>query len=175
VNLRLDGKPFFLSENGLVEERIEDLIMTAARASLRETQPYSFGVLAYMEGNQDLALIAADSIIAHPVKCTGFYIQLTYQYYCRDIVSAHILKGAVLADLARQEEAMAELKVAVALDPKSARTHAVFGVVLRGLRQWEEAVAEFKAAIALDPKAAAQHAGLGVVLADLGRQEEAIA
>src|SRR5947208_3055575 len=42
VNLRLDERPFF--SEGLAEGRMDDLLMTAARASLRITQPYSFGL-----------------------------------------------------------------------------------------------------------------------------------
>jgi tetratricopeptide (TPR) repeat protein len=54
--------------------------------------------------------------------------------------------------LGRRDEAIAEYKAAIALDPKFAFPHNGLGNVLRDLGRLGEAIAEYNAAIALDPK-----------------------
>lgn len=104
LTLRLDGKPFFASAQGADRERPVDLLADAARAALRATQPYIFAVLVY-DSDRSLSLSIAESIIA-----TSPIGSLETRY-------ARNLKGNVLRDLGRRDEAMAEYKAAIALDP----------------------------------------------------------
>jgi tetratricopeptide (TPR) repeat protein len=162
LTLRLDGEPFFTSPKGADRERPVDLLAEGAGAALRATQPYIFAVLVY-DSDKSLSFSIAETIIATSPKRS---LEVGY---------AHILRGAVLGDLGRGDEAMAEYKVAIALDPKYAYPHHGLGNVLSDLGRGDEAMAEYKVAIALDPKYAYPHVGLGNVLSDLGRRDEAMA
>jgi tetratricopeptide (TPR) repeat protein len=114
-----------------------------AGAALRATQPYIFAVLVY-DSDKSLSFSIAETIIATSPKRS-----LEARY-------AHILRGAVLRNLGRGDEAMAEYEVAIALDPKYAYPHVGLGNVLSDLGRRDEAMAEYKAAVALDPTIAAQ-------------------
>ena len=62
------------------------------------------------------------------------------------------------------DEAIAEYKQAITLDPKFALAHYNLGIALRAKGQVEAAIAEFKQAIRLDPKLALAHNNLGNAL-----------
>jgi hypothetical protein len=160
LTLRLDGKPFFTSPKGADRERPIDLLAEGAGAALRATQPYIFAVLVY-DSDKNLSFSIAETIIATSPKKS-----LEARY-------AHILRGAVLRNLGRRDEAMAEYKAVIVLDRQSADPHVGLGNVLRDLGRRDEAMAEYNAAIALDPKYAYPHHGLGAILRDLGRRDEA--
>jgi tetratricopeptide (TPR) repeat protein len=154
----------------------EQLLLTdAARASLRNTLPYSFGALVYSEDKIDLAFDVADSIITLSNKCETLFMQLIYQVGCYDVVGAHNLKGLVLRGRGQRDEAIAEFRKAIEIDPKLAAAHSNLGVVLLDPGQRDKAIAEFRKAIQLDPKVAAAHAALGLVLALRGQRDEAVA
>ncbi len=163
--LRLNGSPFFASPAaaGADPEYPGTLFADAARAALRQTQPYIFAALV-QDTDKPLALAVVDSIIQNSstgIKQTAFALNL---------------KGFILRDLHRFAEATAAFQAAIKLDPRFAWPHDGLGAVLTQLHQPNEAIAEFQAAIKLDPKYAEPHNGLGIVLADLlDRPNEAIA
>jgi tetratricopeptide (TPR) repeat protein len=73
------------------------------------------------------------------------------------------------------EEAIAEFRAALQLDPKNVAAHAGLGSALDDQHKYDEAIAEFRAALQLDPKNADSHAGLSTVLGDQHKYDEAIA
>jgi tetratricopeptide (TPR) repeat protein len=83
--------------------------------------------------------------------------------------------GNVYAALERHEEAMAEFRWAIELDPQTPYPHNGLGNAYCELGRYEEAVAKYRLAIELDAKYAPPHYGLGKVSANLGRYEEAVA
>jgi Flp pilus assembly protein TadD len=62
------------------------------------------------------------------------------------------------------DEAVAELRKAIDLDPKHAKAHAMLGQALWGKYDAVGAMAELQKAIALDPKLSTAHGVLGEVL-----------
>jgi tetratricopeptide (TPR) repeat protein len=122
----LNGRQFFSVQKGVSQERLADLLVDAAHASLRMTQPYIFAVLVY-DHDKELALKTAESIIA------------SSSFGSRDILAARRLKEVALTALGRWDEAITEYKAAIALDPKDAHPHNGLGMVLPALGRWDEA------------------------------------
>lgn len=72
-------------------------------------------------------------------------------------------------------EAVAELRQAVQLDPRSARAHNGLGLALRAQRNLAESTAAYQEAIRLDPDLIDAHNGLAVALANQGKLNDAVA
>jgi superkiller protein 3 len=89
--------------------------------------------------------------------------------------AAHGNLGAALAEQGKLDEAIAECRQAIALDPKLAESHNGLGSALRGQGKLDEAIAEYRKVIALDPKNALAHNTLGFALHNQGKLDEAIA
>ena len=83
--------------------------------------------------------------------------------------------GYILADQHKTEEAIAEYRKAIEIDPRYAAAHNNLGIGLRVQGKTEEAIAEYRKAIDLDPRYAAAHYNLGNALGVQGKTEEAIA
>ena len=88
---------------------------------------------------------------------------------------AHHFYGTLLSPLGRQNEAIAELRRAVELDPSGLFYRVVLADVYYTARQYENAVKEYEKTIALDPNFSPAHQGLGTTLVQMGRRTEAIA
>jgi tetratricopeptide (TPR) repeat protein len=73
----------------------------------------------------------------------------------------------------RIDEASAELRRSLKLNPDSAPTHYNLGLALAAGRRFEDAAAEFGEAVRLAPDYAEAHNNLGAVLHFLGRLDEA--
>ena len=175
VNLRFDGKLFFLNKKNFAENQIDDLMIEAARESLKMIQPKDFAVLMYRNGDDMSVLSVVDSIIAANLQCSShFWLMMRQTAACHDVVIAHNLKGLVLDRLKRREEAVFEYLKAIELDRNFIWAYVDLGIALEHLEQWEQAIAEYKKAIKLDPKFIEAHTALHSVLMSLGRQEEVI-
>ena len=85
----------------------------------------------------------------------------------------HYGRALALARLDRQQERIAALETALALDPSHAPSHAELGLSLAGLGRTAEAEAAFRAAIAADPQNTAAKGNLGVLLMTLERHADA--
>jgi Flp pilus assembly protein TadD len=83
--------------------------------------------------------------------------------------------GRALSDAGRAEEAIAEYRRALELDPRHAAAHNNLGVRLSAAGRRAEAAREFEAAIAADPGLASAHANLGGELAARGEAAAALA
>ena len=84
------------------------------------------------------------------------------------------VRGGLLYELKRYEEAVASCKKAVALDPNSAKAWSSQAYVLDNLKRYEEALASYDKAVALDPNFDFAWANRGNVLNNLKRYEEAL-
>jgi tetratricopeptide (TPR) repeat protein len=89
---------------------------------------------------------------------------------CRQILTArpgngdaHNILGVSLAALGKPEEAIAELRRAVKLNPQAPSYHANLGEVLRQNKRLDEAEQSLEAAVRLDPKNAQSLNNLGII------------
>ncbi len=87
---------------------------------------------------------------------------------------AHNSYGVALAATGRVEEAIAQYKRAIELNPRFPDAHNNFGSTLVAIRRYDEAAVHFRKALEIDPKHAGAHSNLGALLAQLGRIDEAI-
>jgi protein O-mannosyl-transferase len=83
--------------------------------------------------------------------------------------------ASVLEANGNRADAVAQLREAARIRPKSAAAHAELGQLLAQQRQPEEALRELDTAISLRPENADTHLRLGSVLGSLGRNQEAAA
>ena len=83
--------------------------------------------------------------------------------------------GLLLLDLGQIDQAIAELRKALELDPRSADGHFHLGVALAENRRWEDAVKSYHTAIALPTLTVPElaHNSLGMALYNLKRYREA--
>jgi Flp pilus assembly protein TadD len=81
--------------------------------------------------------------------------------------------GVALGRAGRTEDAIAEYRAAVALDPALPMAHGNLGLAFEDSGQLEAAAAQFRAALRRAPHYAGAHNNLGVVLAKLGKTDEA--
>jgi lipoprotein NlpI len=88
---------------------------------------------------------------------------------------AHRFLGFGLLDQAKTDDAIAEFRKAVELEPKNALAHSSLGVALLDQAKTDDAIAEFRKAIEIEPKNADAHGGLGEALRVQGKTDDAIA
>jgi len=87
---------------------------------------------------------------------------------------ARINLGVALEQQGRREEAIAQYREALRIDPGRVQAHNNLGNLLDEAGRTQEALAEFREALRLNPKAALAHANLGTTLARLGRFDDAM-
>ena len=73
------------------------------------------------------------------------------------------------------DEAIAEYRKALEIQPDYAHAHYRLGIALKDKGQLDEAIAEFRKALQIQPDDAAAHNNLGFALQDKGQLDEAIA
>ena len=89
--------------------------------------------------------------------------------------NSYALLASALLDAGRAEEAVAELRLALDLEPASALAHHKLGLALHRLGRFEEAVAEHRLALRASPRRANRLVALAASLSGAGQDEEAIA
>ena len=87
---------------------------------------------------------------------------------------AHVNLAFALDRQGRFDEALAEYREALRLQPRSYEIHNSFGDLLGKMGRPDEALAEYREAIRLKPKIPFLHNNLGTGLARLGRFDEAM-
>jgi adenylate cyclase len=87
---------------------------------------------------------------------------------------AHVLLGYSNSPIDDRQQADAQLRRALDLDPNRAATHFVLGTLRRHQGHLPEAAEAYQTAIALDRNYARAYLYLGLTLAHMGRAEEAI-
>jgi lipoprotein NlpI len=162
LRLRINGQDFFTSPNGVDPERPNDLLAAAAEKVYELADPY-IAAASLSQGDPGKCLEIARRIIAHRPETD------------QSVPWAHNLVGLVLSAQHNTDEAIAEYRKAIELDPRFANPHGTLGDILRGQHKTEEAIAEYRKAIELDPRDATAHGLLGVALSDQSKTEEAIA
>jgi tetratricopeptide (TPR) repeat protein len=90
-------------------------------------------------------------------------------------VFAHNNLGNVWLKDGKEEDAKAEYRAAIRLDPTYAMPHNNLGAVWDKQGKEEDAITEYRAAIRLEPTYALPHIGLGDVWDKQGKEEDAIA
>jgi serine/threonine-protein kinase len=86
----------------------------------------------------------------------------------------HALGSYVLTPLGRFDEAVAELDVAIALDPLSLSYNTTQGLILYMARRYSEAESRLRATLEIDPAFPLALVALAETLGQLGRTEESI-
>jgi len=89
--------------------------------------------------------------------------------------AAHLESGAALRTQGRHEEAAAQFRAALALEPNLAEAHHQLGNALKSLRRYPEAAVSLRAAALLAPQSGAVWLNLGVACLEIQRADEAIA
>ena len=87
----------------------------------------------------------------------------------------HLFKGAAYDSKGMFDEAIAECKKAIAINPNYAEAHTNLGLAYYNKGMWDEAIAECKKAIAINPNSAEAHNNLGLAYYNKGMRDEAIA
>jgi len=82
--------------------------------------------------------------------------------------------GQFLSGMGRHDEAIAEVRRALDLDPLSVIIHTALGDVLFYARRYDDAIAVYRKALELDPEFQAGHSDLARALEHSGRVDEAI-
>jgi len=90
-------------------------------------------------------------------------------------VTARLWHGSLLTEVGTIDEAVAERRRALQLDPLSNPTNNSMGAVLMQARRYDDAIAAYKNTIELDPGYADPHGGLGLVYLKTGHRDEGIA
>jgi tetratricopeptide (TPR) repeat protein len=162
LRLRMNGIDFFTSSDGVDPERPDELLAPAAEIVFELADPY-IAAASLVERDPSKSLEIARLIIAGRPETD------------RSVSWAHSLVGIVLDDEHKTNEAIAEYRKAIDLDPRNASFHSNLGQVLGHQAKTVEQAAEFQKAIELDPSALYPHLGLGADLRILGQTEAAIA
>jgi tetratricopeptide (TPR) repeat protein len=97
----------------------------------------------------------------------------------RPIPQTHVLIGRSYRDAGEYDRARAELRAALARDPKVRRAHYYLGMILladarTGEDRLEQAMAEFREELTLEPADAPANDQLGAALVEAGRAAEAL-
>lgn len=87
----------------------------------------------------------------------------------------HFNVGSVLQEEGQTEDAIAEYRAALALEPDEADAHTNLGVLLAARGEHDEAMRHYIEAVRLDPGSATAETSLGIELAARGRHVEALA
>jgi len=87
----------------------------------------------------------------------------------------HNNRGVELLNGGKWEEAIAELDMAIELNPSSAKAYSNRGYAHRELEQYEQALADFDKAIELEPDYAGAYLNRGATYFDLEQFEQAVA
>jgi Flp pilus assembly protein TadD len=162
LRLRMNGRDFYTSANGVDPERPDDLLAPAAEKVYELADPYiAAASLRYRD--PDKSLVIARRIIADGPETD------------QSVPWAHNLVGNIISDQHKDEEAITEYRKAIELDPHYAAPHNNLGNALRDQGKTEEAIAEYRKAIELDPRFAMPHYNLGIAFGDHHKTEEEIA
>jgi tetratricopeptide (TPR) repeat protein len=165
LRLRMNGIDFFTSPNGVDPERPDDLLVPAAEKVYELADPY-IAAASLRDHDPGKSLEIARRIIADRPETDPI------------VPWAHNLIGNRLWDLHKTEEAIAEYRKAIELDPREAMHHNNLGLILSDqhkTRETREAIAEYRKAIELDPRRSEPHQYLADILSTQGYAEEAIA
>lgn len=119
---------------------------------------HHIGIIAFQEGNYDMAAGFIRSALAQNPRMPGAYCDL----------------GNALKELKQFDEALASYDRAIALAPNDADAYYNRGAALHAMGRYEEAVSSYERALALSPDDAQALNNLGVTLKELKRYDDAL-
>src|SRR6266566_4692016 len=105
-------------------------------------------------------------------------VKISEEYVLLQVVSeaeAHYYLGYALLEQGNVDEAIAEHRAALRINPQYAEAHNYLGNALEDQGKLDEAVNEYREALRINPGLAAAHNNLGVALLRRGELDEAIA
>jgi tetratricopeptide (TPR) repeat protein len=155
LRLRMNGQDIYRSPNGVDPERPDDLLAPAAE---KLADPYTYAEFLAKRYPRKSLEIARRIITDGPEK---------------SVPLAHNLAGNILLDQHKTDEAIADYRKAIELDPHYAWPHNNLGFALYGQLKTEEAIVEYRKAIELDPNLALPHGNLAILLRAQGKTKEA--
>src|SRR5579871_2448844 len=88
---------------------------------------------------------------------------------------AYNMRGAVLAQAGKTEEALADFNKAISLDPNYGQAYANRGLIYRQTRRLDQAMADYERALSLDANYAPAYLGRGLVYKARRQPQEALA
>src|SRR6202042_1818063 len=100
-----------------------------------------------MSPQQMMQIAIAHHEAGRLTEAENLYRQMLSQ---RPDANVHNNLGYLLFSLGKTDQAIIEIRRAIALRPDLAEPHNNLGVVLAGSRRFDEAIAEYRAAISLD-------------------------
>jgi tetratricopeptide (TPR) repeat protein len=151
-----------LLADGQGEAAVESFRQAAALQPEELTPRLRLARALARQGKGDEAVAEFEALLAEPSEDLSAQGRLRVDY------------GNLLADLGRNEEALAAYRRALELDPQLAVAHYNLGLAQLALGQGDEAMGSFRQALALQPDYPEAHTNLGVVLAGRGELEEAL-
>jgi tetratricopeptide (TPR) repeat protein/uncharacterized membrane protein YgcG len=185
-------------KNGDVENGVKQLMLVIDEADATISDQLFTGVIAqipsnlYLRGQHDAAFKAAQSIetkfASDPkrlLNVAGFYVGLEMGAEATrlaglavklapDMAEAHRVLAVALHINLQLDEAMAEYKKTVELDPASRVSRSSLANLSRANGQYEESLALYNDLLKSDPMDRSAMAGIVLSLMELGRNEEAV-
>ncbi|MFA4889027.1 MAG: tetratricopeptide repeat protein [Candidatus Omnitrophota bacterium] len=110
-----------------------------------------------------------------PAKVSLKLIEDTLEKRLEDEVTIHLFKTTLYENKGMFDDAIAECKKAIAINPNFAEAHYNLGVVYGDKGMLNEEIAEYEKAIAINPNLAEAHSDLGVAYRDKGMFDKEIA
>ena len=86
----------------------------------------------------------------------------------------HIALGGVYYQAGEYDEAIAEFKKAISINPNNESAYNGLGGVYHQAGEYDEAIAEFKKAISVNPNSLRAYNGLGLVYSEQGKYDLAV-
>ena len=104
-----------------------------------------------------------------------------YNFYLRNLSEREVIGvflnnlGVAYSGKGMYDEAIAEFKKGIEINPNYAEAHSNLGIAYRNKGRFDEAIAELKKAIEINPNYAEAHSNLGIAYGGKGMFDEAIA
>ena len=136
----------------------------ASRAlSLDATLADAHSVLGFVKGHYEFDWPAAEREFRRAIELEP-----------NDAFAHFYYSNSYLSPFGHHEEAVAEMRKAMELDPLSPRLQSFAGITLKWARRYDDSLAQFQKADQLDPNFPLNHERLAQLYAILGRYEEAV-
>jgi Tfp pilus assembly protein PilF len=153
-------KPIVISPT---ENDPDKAAQSAAEAILGQINPYVLGLYRLKQGDANSAIAIAQAMLRDPSQDRPHQI------------AAHNLLGRALRSQKKYDEAIAEYRKAIQLDPNYELAYVNWGVALRQQGKYDEAIAKYRKAVELEAKDADAYNDWGNVLFDQMKYDAAIA
>jgi tetratricopeptide (TPR) repeat protein len=196
LRLRLNGHEMYASKTGAEIDKPDDLFVGAVPEILKNIKPYLVAVALWHKDPESSMkfvdemidkLTAADEELPWLYNMRGILYNIRKDYPAATealqtaihlnsrLLIAHVNLAAVYSNQNLMDQADAQARLALDIDPQDASAHNSYGNLLKKENKRDEAIAEFRKAIAIDPKYAGAHVNLGNSLDARGDHDGAIA